>query len=153
MKKFAAMILTTGMLAVFGAGALAAGNVTLEQAKQAALSQAGMKASDVRFTKAHADREDCRMVYEIEFWKGNTEYDFSVDAATGRIREADVDRNTYAEYNYDYDYDDHDYYDYYDDHDYDDYDDHDGFFDDLYDHDDFDDYDDDIDDFFDDLFD
>ena len=144
MKKFAAMILTAGMLAVFGAGALAAGNVTLEQAKQAALSQAGVKASDVRFTKAHADREDGRMVYEIEFWKGNTEYDFSVDAATGRIREVDVDRNRYTEYNYNYDYD-------YDDHDY--YDDHDGFFDDLDDHDDFDDYDDDIDDFFDDLFD
>ena len=151
MKKFAAMILTAGMLAVFGAGALAAGNVTLEQAKQAALSQAGVKASDVRFTKAHADREDGRMVYEIEFWKGNTEYDFSVDAATGRIREVDVDRNRYAEYNYNYDYDDD--HDYYDDHDYDDHDDHDGFFDDLDDHDDFDDYDDVIDDFFDDLFD
>ena len=43
MKKFAAMILTTGMLAVFGAGALVSGNVTLEQAKQAALSQARVK--------------------------------------------------------------------------------------------------------------
>ena len=105
MKKFAAMILTAGMLAVFGAGALAAGNVTLEQAKQAALSRAGVAASDVRFTKAHKDREDGRMVYELEFWKGGTEYDFEVDAQTGKVREYSIDCHTY-----DYD-DENDFYD------------------------------------------
>lgn len=95
MKKFAAAILTAGMLAVFGASALASGNVTMEQAKQTALNRAGVAASDVHFTKAHKDRDDGRMIYEIEFWKGNTEYDVEVDAQTGKVRDFDVDYHNY----------------------------------------------------------
>ena len=98
MKKFAAAILTAGMLAVFGASALASGNVTMEQAKQTALNRAGVAASDVRFTKAHKDRDDGRMIYEIEFWKGNPEDDVEVDAQTGKVRDFDV-----GYHNYEYD--------------------------------------------------
>ena len=36
----------------------------------------------------------------LEFWKGNTEYDFEIDAATSRIRGYDIERHAY---NYDYD--------------------------------------------------
>ena len=85
MKKFVAAMLVGIMVVMMAAGALAQGNVTLEQAKQAALNRAGVKASEVRFTKAHQDYDDGRKVFELEFWKGNTEYDVDIDAATGRI--------------------------------------------------------------------
>ena len=71
--------------------ALAAGEITLEQAKQAALAQAGFKAEDVRFTKCRMDRDDGRLVYEIEFVNGTMEYEFDVDATSGRILEYNID--------------------------------------------------------------
>ena len=103
MKKFVAAMLVGIMVVMMAAGALAQGAVTLEQAKQAALNRAGVKASEVRFTKAHQDYDDGRKVYELEFWKSNTEYDMEVDAATGRIRDYDVD---YHGYEFDDDFDD-----------------------------------------------
>ena len=109
MKKFVAAMLVGIMAIMMTAGALAAGNVTLEQAKQAALDRAGVKAEEARFTKAHQDYDDGRKVYELEFWKGNTEYDFEIDAATGRIRDYDIERHAYN-----YDYDDYDFDDMFD---------------------------------------
>ena len=103
MKKFVAAMLVGIMVVMMAVGAMAQGAVTLEQAKQAALERAGVKASDARFTKAHQDYDDGRKVYELEFWKGNTEYDMEVDAATGRIRDYDVD---YHGYEFDDDFDD-----------------------------------------------
>ena len=107
MKKFVAAMLVGIMVVMMAAGALAQGNVTLEQAKQAALNRAGVKASEVRFTKAHQDYDDGRKVFELEFWKGNTEYDMEVDAATGRVRDYDADRHGYDfDDAFDYDFDD-----------------------------------------------
>ena len=103
MKKFVAAMLVGIMVVMMAAGALAQGNVTLEQAKQAALNRAGVKASEARFTKAHQDYDDGRKVFELEFWKGNTEYDMEVDAATGRIWDYDID---YHGYGLDGDFDD-----------------------------------------------
>lgn len=69
--------------------------VTVEKAKQIALDHAGLSASQVQFVKAKSDRDDGRQVYEIEFVakNGNTwkEYDYEIDAATGRITDYDVD--------------------------------------------------------------
>ena len=107
MKKFVAAMLVGIMVVMMAAGALAQGNVTLEQAKQAALNRAGVKASEGRFTKAHQDYDDGRKVFELEFWKGNTEYDMEVDAATGRVRDYDADRHGYDfDDAFDYDFDD-----------------------------------------------
>ena len=103
MKKFLAATLVAIMVVTMTAGALAQGNVTLEQAKQAALKRAGVKATEVRFTKAHQDWDDGRKTFEIEFWKGNTEYDVEIDAATGRVRDYDVERHGR---DYDDDFDD-----------------------------------------------
>ena len=93
MKKFLAATLVAIMMITLAAGAMAQGRVSMEQAKQTALKRAGVTANEVRFNKANQDWDDGRMIYEFEFWKGNTEYDVDVDAATGRVRDYDVDRH------------------------------------------------------------
>ena len=66
-----------------------AGNITLDQAKAAALQRAGL--SSATFTKAHLDYDDGIAVYEIEFIAGTMEYDVEVDARTGAVREFDAE--------------------------------------------------------------
>ena len=86
MKKAVAMVMVLVMMLAFGVTAFAAnGPLTVEQAKQAALDFAGVKASEATFTKAHRDWDNGREVYEIEFYANNTEYDMDVDVNTGRI--------------------------------------------------------------------
>ena len=96
MKKFLAAMLVAIMAMVLAAGALAAGSMTLDEAKQAALDRAGVKAEEAQFTKAYQDWDDGRKVFEFDFWKGNTEYDMEVDAATGRIWDYDIDYHGYG---------------------------------------------------------
>lgn len=76
------------------------GGVTLEQAKQTALQHAGKTASQVQFVKAQQDWENGRQVYEIEFivssGTGYTEYDYEIDAATGKIVSYDYDAENYT---------------------------------------------------------
>lgn len=59
--------------------------ITVEKAKQAALSHAGVSASDAVFVKAGLDWDDGKVKYEVEFYVGNTEYDYDIDAATGAV--------------------------------------------------------------------
>lgn len=76
------------------------GSVTLEQAKQTALNHAGKTASQVTFVKARSDWENGRTVYEIEFiyrsGTGYLEYDYEIDASTGKILSYDYDAEGYA---------------------------------------------------------
>ncbi len=71
----------------------ASNRITLEEAKKVALDDAKLTATDVTFTKAKLDYDDGRAVYEIEFYSGVKEYDYEIDAATGRILEKDIDIN------------------------------------------------------------
>ena len=59
--------------------------IGVEAAKEAALTHAGVTSGDVVFLEADYDYEDGRMVYEVEFFAGNTEYEYDVDASTGAI--------------------------------------------------------------------
>lgn len=65
--------------------------ITAEQAKNTAINDAGVQASDVTMKKCKLDRDDGRMVYDIEFQIGRTEYEYEIDALTGRIVDKDVD--------------------------------------------------------------
>lgn len=56
-----------------------------DRAKAIALEHAGLSASQVTFTHVQMEREHGTMVYEIEFRQGGTEYEYEIDAATGRI--------------------------------------------------------------------
>ena len=85
MKVLAAVMALVMVLALSAAAFAENGSVSLEQAKQIALEQAGVKASEASFTKAYKDWDDGRAVYEIEFYVGNTEYDMDVDVNTGRV--------------------------------------------------------------------
>ena len=85
MKKAVAMVMTVMMVVVLSVTAFAAGPLTLDQAKQAALSYVGVNAAEATFTKAHPDWENGREVYELEFYANNTEYDVDVDANSGEI--------------------------------------------------------------------
>ena len=67
-----------------------------EKAKTIALEHAGLKAADVTFIKAHLDHDDGRAVYDVEFYSGNVEYDYEIDAVSGDIREYDRDIENYS---------------------------------------------------------
>ena len=71
----------------------ARGFIGVDRAKSIALGHAGVSASSVSFSKAKLDDDDGRGVYEIEFYVGNTEYDYEIDAHSGAILEASADND------------------------------------------------------------
>ena len=85
MKKAAAMIMIVIMILAFGTTAFAEQTTLVDRAKQAALSYAGVEASEATFTRVHRDWEDGHQVFEIEFYANNTEYDVDVDIITGQV--------------------------------------------------------------------
>lgn len=62
-----------------------------EKAKEIALEHAGVAASAARQLQAKLDYEDGVMVYEVEFYAGNNEYDYEINAKTGAIIKSDKD--------------------------------------------------------------
>ena len=93
MKKMIAVI-TAVMMLVCGCAAAFADQTILtgEEAMKAVLDYTGLKEEEVRFTRVHLERDDGRRIYEIEFIFSGIEYEFDVDALTGRILEMDTDR-------------------------------------------------------------
>lgn len=77
-----------------------AGKVDEARAKEIALTHAGVKAADATVTKSKLDYDDGCQVYEIEFYvsgsSGYTEYDYEIEAATGKIVSYDHDAESYA---------------------------------------------------------
>ena len=67
-----------------------------DAAKAAALEHAGLTESEVTYVKVKLDREDGTIVYEIEFYFGNAEYDYEVDAYSGNILSYDYDVDNYT---------------------------------------------------------
>ena len=62
------------------------------RAKEIAYSHAGVKAANVILEKCRLDWDDGRAVYEVDFYAGDMEYDYEIDASTGTVYEADRDR-------------------------------------------------------------
>lgn len=61
------------------------------KARDAALKHAGQTADGVTFVKTRLDRDNGTVVYEVEFYAGNQEYDYEIDALTGAVVEYDND--------------------------------------------------------------
>lgn len=106
-----------------------AGHIGQNKAKELVLAQLGLESASFRDHEYELDDG----VYEFEFTAGGVEYEYEVDARTGKVLEADIDGND--------DWDDRD--DIEDDDDRNDRDDQDDNNDDRDDHDDLDDRDDD----------
>ena len=65
--------------------------ISVDQAKNIALGKAGLSASGVNYVKTKLENDDGRAEYEIEFYSGTWEYDYTIDAVTGNVLEYDVD--------------------------------------------------------------
>lgn len=103
MKKRNLMItastLALGFSLLAGGAVLAApssGYIGGESAKQIALKDAELSAENVTFIRTHLDFDDGRAEYEVEFYQGNTEYDYDIDAVNGTILSRDYDAEYYS---------------------------------------------------------
>ncbi len=64
--------------------------VSLESAKEIALTHAGLTFDQVYFLKSNTDWENGNKIYDIEFYTNDqTEYDYEIDSDTGEILEYD----------------------------------------------------------------
>ena len=78
-------------------GQAAATAVTEEQARETALSHAGLTADQVTFVRSELDRDDGRLMYDVEFYTSDyKEYDYEIDASTGEILSYDYDAEGYS---------------------------------------------------------
>lgn len=66
--------------------------IDIETAKTTALTDAGLDASQVQFTKEKLETDDGVEKYEIEFNYNGYEYDYDIDAKSGAILEKGKDR-------------------------------------------------------------
>ena len=95
MKKLVTLLLTLIMVLTLTAAAFAAPTEKMigeEAAKVIALEHAGYDEADVKFFRARLDFDDGRYEYEIEFRTADYfEYDYTIDAASGKIVDFDKD--------------------------------------------------------------
>ena len=76
-----------------GSSSTASKNITRDEAISKALSHAGLKKSQVSRLKADLDKDDGRTVYDVDFETAQWEYEYEVNAKTGKIIKAEKDRN------------------------------------------------------------
>ena len=98
MSKKIWILLIVAILFVVTAGALILHRVlvpdpelTEDQAFAIALEHAGLTEEQLDFSNVHLDRDDGRWVYEIEFREGRIEYEYAVNASSGKIVDFDKD--------------------------------------------------------------
>ena len=70
--------------------------ISADKAKKIALGDAKLAEKDVTFVKVELELEDNRLVYDVEFYSGNVEYDYDIDAVSGAIVSADRDIENYV---------------------------------------------------------
>ena len=63
--------------------------VTKDEAKSIVLEHAELNADNISKYKIELDKEGRKLVYEIEFDSGKYEYDYEVNAETGKIIKAE----------------------------------------------------------------
>ena len=59
--------------------------ISADKAKSLAYEHAGVKAADVKFSKAELDRDDLIVHYDVEFVAGDYEYEYEINAENGKI--------------------------------------------------------------------
>ena len=92
MKK-AAITVTAAAILIAAAAACAAEEYIGEaKAKEIALTHAGVSPQAAYFTKTDLEQGDGGTEYEMEFFADRVEYDYEIDAVTGRINEYSAKR-------------------------------------------------------------
>ena len=79
-----------------GTGGSGTQDVGAEAAKSAALKPAGVSESQATDVKVKQDWDDGRLEYEVEFWVGSTEYDYTIDAVDGSVVAYDTEKHASA---------------------------------------------------------
>ena len=73
-------------------GQVAGGTLTQEEALGKALEHANLKKNQLDFVKkVEMDFEHGKKVFEISFYKGGIEYEYDIDAETGRVLKCEKD--------------------------------------------------------------
>lgn len=67
--------------------------ISKDKAKSIAFDHASVNAADVKFSKAEFDRDDLIVHYDVEFVAGNFEYEYEINAETGKIIAFDKELN------------------------------------------------------------
>ena len=67
------------------------GDISLDKAKEIALSHAGLSSDQVTFVQANKDFDDGIQKYDIEFYCNGKEYDYEINAYNGQIIQYDYD--------------------------------------------------------------
>ena len=70
--------------------------ITADEAKRVALADAKLEEKDVNFVKVELELENNRYVYDVDFYSGNVEYDYEIDAVKGTILSSDKDIENYV---------------------------------------------------------
>lgn len=65
--------------------------ISKSTAKNTALNHAGVKSADISLYQIELEKDDGIWKYEISFNKGNVEYDYTINAVTGKIIESEKD--------------------------------------------------------------
>lgn len=67
--------------------------ISADKAKSIAFEHASVKAADVKFSKAELDRDDLVVHYDVEFVSGKYEYEYEINAESGKVIAFDKEFN------------------------------------------------------------
>ncbi len=67
--------------------------ISADKAKSIAYDHAGIKAADVKFSKAELDSDDLIVHYDVEFVAGDFEYEYEINAESGKVIASDKEFN------------------------------------------------------------
>ena len=71
-----------------GGNASGSGDIGSDAALAAALAHAGVAQADATGVRVKRDRDDGRLVYDVDFYAGNAEYEYTIAAADGAVLES-----------------------------------------------------------------
>ncbi len=67
--------------------------ISADKAKSVAYNHANVKAENIKYTKAELDRDDMVVHYDVEFVAGKYEYEYEINAETGKVIAFDKEFN------------------------------------------------------------
>lgn len=88
-KKYVKYVVVVGILVAILIGVAIAGGI---RAQGVALAEAGMQRGEVSFLRTSLDYDDMMFTYEVEWFVDRVEYQYEVEAFTGRIVGFELDR-------------------------------------------------------------